>query len=252
MIAFVRGRLGAVADAGEVRIHTGRGPIVARTYSSLGALVPGEDVVAASATIAVGLEDHGITALLGRWPPDRADPAGPLGLASAPVIVLPERATAALALAGVARAGRAPAVASLEATTPAVGLALLAAAAEGAEVMVLTEADGRHIDLVRILGGRAVAALPSREGSGIIAWLAGTELGADIPIPTTDPDGAAHIASLGLEVVHQFVQVDPTPAFDEAADEASGDFNILTAAAAGVLAGRIAAGNRRWRADTSA
>ena len=252
MIAFVRGRLGAAADAGEVQIQTERGPIVARTYAPLGALVPGEDVVAASATIAVGIEDHGLTALLGPWPPHRADPSGPLGLASTPVIVLPEPATTAVALAGVARAGRAPAVQRLDAAMPALGLDLLAAVSAGAEVIVVTGADGRHIDLVRILGGRAVTALPLREGDAITAWLADAELGADIPVPTTDPDGTAHIASLGLEVSHQLVQVDPTPAFDEAGDEASGDFAVLTAAAAGVLAGRIAAGNRRWRADTTA
>ena len=195
MIAYVRGRLAAAAAAGEVRIETDHGPIAARTYAPSGGLAQGGDVIAASATIAVGIEDHDLTALLGPWAPDQPDPAGPLGLASTPVILLPRRATADVALAGVSRAGRAPGIDRLEGETPALGLAILAVAAAGGEVLVLTEADGRHIDLVRILGGRAVVALPSRDADDIAAWLGDAELGADIPVPT-DSDAMArrHLA----------------------------------------------------------
>jgi hypothetical protein len=251
MIAYVRGRLHGPADAREVRIETERAPVVARTYAPPGGLAPGDDVVAAAARIAAGIVDHDLTALLGPWPSDRPDPSAPLGLASTPVILLPTRALVDIARAGVARAGRAPMVKRLEAPTPHLGLELLEATGAGAEVVVLTESRGRHVDLVRILNGRAVVALPSSDGHAIAAWLDDAELGADLPIPTTDRDAARTIASLGLEATHQLVQVDPTPAFDEAGASSDGDFAISAAAAAGVLAGRIAVGNRRWRAEAA-
>ena len=251
MIAYVRGRLDAVTGAGEVRIDTDRGPIVARTYAPAAGLAKGDEVIAASATIAVGIEDHDLTALLGPWAQGRPDPAGALGLALTPVVLLSAATTVDVALAGAVRAGRAPGIGRLEGATPALGLALLAATAAGAEVIVITEAEGRHIDLVRTLGGRAVVALPSCNARTVAAWVDGAELGADIPIPTTDRDAATQIASLGLEASHLLVQVDPTPALGAAGAGPSDDFAVLTAAAAGLLAGRIAAGNRRWRADTA-
>jgi hypothetical protein len=250
MIAYVRGRLEGRADAREVAIRTARGRVEARTYGPAGGLVVGDEVVAASATIAVGVADHDETALLGLWPADQPDPGGPLGLASTPVILLPDASTVDVALAGVARAGRAPAVARLDGPLPALGLVLLGAMA-GAEVIVLTEAGGQHVDLVRILGGRPVVALGGFEPGTVAAWFAETTLGADVAVPTTDPGTSSAIASLGLETTHQLIQVDPSPALQAgtAADDAP--FQVLTAAAAGVLAGRIAAANRRWRADTA-
>jgi hypothetical protein len=58
----------------------------------------------------------------------------------------------------------------------------------------------------------------------------------------------AIVARLELERVHHPVEVDPRPAFDELG-LASGDASLdeLAAGAAGVLAGRIAGANRRWR-----
>jgi hypothetical protein len=249
MIAYIRGRLEGSPEARTVAVRTEAGRIEARAYAPPGGLEQGDEVVAASATIAVGIVDRDETALLGPWPADRPDPGGPLGLASTPVVLLPEASTADVALAGVARAGRTPAVARLEGPIPALGLALLAATAAGDEVIVLTEAEGRHVDLVRILGGRAVVALAAADQT-VRAWLAETELGADVPVPATDERLSSAFASLGLEATHQLIQVDPMPAFDEAEvrrrDRA---VPVLTAAAAGVLAGRIAAANRRWRAD---
>ena len=248
MIAYIRGRLAGVADAPEVLIRTQEGQIVARTFSPPSNLVPDDDVVAVSATIAVGVVDRDETALLGPWAADGPDPGGPLGLASTPVVLLSGASTIDVALAGVARAGRDPQVAILEAGAPDLGLAVLATVGAGTEVVVLTEAEGRHIDLVRILGGRAVVALPASDATTISAWFGDAELGADIPLPTTDAQASADIASLGLEAVHQLVQVDPSPALDRARVGAM-RFSLLTVAAAGILAGRIAVGNRRWRAE---
>lgn len=248
MIAYIRGRLDGSAKAADVPVRTDEGRIMARTFSPLGDLASDGTVVAASATIAVGVVDREATALLGPWPAEGPDPGGPLGLASTSVILLSDPSTIGVALAGVARAGGDPAVTRLEASAPGLGLALLAAVNAGAEMVVLTAAEGRHVDLVRILGGRAVVALPASDAATIVAWFGDAGFGADIPLPTTDAQASADIAGLGLEAVHQLVQVDPSPALDEARVEPTG-FSVLAAAAAGVLAGRFAAGDRRWRAQ---
>ena len=247
MIAYIRGWLDGSADGSEAPIRTHEGRVVARTFSPPGGLVRNDEVVAASATIAVGVLDRDETALLGPWPVDGSHPAGPLGLASTPVILMPDAATIDIALAAVARAGRGSAVARVDASTSGLGLALLAAADAGADILVMSGAMGLHIDLVRILGGRAVVALASPDPVAIVSWFQGAELGADLPLPTANPQGSADIAALRLESVHQLVQVDPTPALDEAGVRVT-SFGVLSAAAAGILAGRIAAGNRRWRA----
>jgi hypothetical protein len=81
----------------------------------------------------------------------------------------------------------------------------------------------------------------------VLAWLAAAELDAEIPIPIGHEVDRVAMPPLALGPMHQLVQVDPTPALEEAGEiDAAPD--VLAAAAAGVLAGRIAAGNRRWRA----
>jgi hypothetical protein len=246
MIAYIRGRLDEPGHTDEVVIRTGAGAVTARTYGPAGRLTPGDEVVAATATVPVGIVEHARTALLGPWPAIGDDPAGPLGLASAPVIVLPDPSLEAVATSGADRAGRGPAIARLRAPTDRLGLALLAATSSGAEVVVLAGAEGRHVDLVRILGGRAVVALTFDDAATAAAWLAGAELDADVPIPPTEQGWMADVATLRLESTHQLVQVDPTPVLDATA--AVRTPAVRAAAAAGVLAGRIAAGNRRWRA----
>jgi|1186.fasta_scaffold00427_3 hypothetical protein len=249
MIVFVRGRLEASSDAERAIVDAAEESIVARIYASAGRPDRGDDVVAARTTLHIGVADHERTALLGSWPADGPDPAGPLGLASAPVVLLPDASLASLALAGITRAGRSPHVATADVDAPALGLALLDATSSGADVVVVPGADGRHLDLVRILGGRAIVALPLPDVIAVRSWLADAELDAELPIPTTQDAGWSAIAPLGLEATHQLVQVDPTPALDEAgAPAARATPAMLAAAAAGVLAGRIADGNRRWRA----
>jgi hypothetical protein len=247
MIAYIRGRLDTTADADEVAIRTDTGLVGARLYAPPGSLSPGDEVIAAAATVPIGVDDHALTAMLGPWPANRPDPAGPLGLASAPVILLPVPSLETVAAAGADRAGREPAIALLSASTAQLGLELLAATSSGAEVVVLSEATGRHVDLVRIVGGRAVVALAFPDAAAATAWLGDAELDADLPVPTGDDGWLRDVATLGLESMHQLVQVDPTIAIDPTRT-ASGKSAAGAAAAAGMLAGRIAAGTRRWRA----
>jgi len=248
MIAYIRGRLEGSADAGEVVIGTDAGRVVSRIYASAGPLAPGDEVVAATATVPVGVVDHERTALLGPWSSSRADPSGPLGLASTPVLLLPGPSLETVATSAADHAGRAPTIARLDAAAPGLGLELLVAAASGAEIVVLTQATGRHLDLVRILGGRAVVALAFPDAAAATRWLGDADLDADIPVPTNEDRWMSEVPALGLESTHHLVQVDPAPAIDRTPpgdDTAS----VQAVAAAGVLAGRIAAGNRRWRAD---
>jgi hypothetical protein len=59
----------------------------------------------------------------------------------------------------------------------------------------------------------------------------------------------AAIAALHLDALHHVVEVDPRPGSERDARMNDGpDLDVLGAAAAGVLAGRLAAGSRRWRA----
>jgi hypothetical protein len=85
----------------------------------------------------------------------------------------------------------------------------------------------------------------------------------DIPVPVLEDDGQREtvwsaLRSARLEAQHQLVEVDGRPALDElvarrvevrsmgrGVDDDPAFF--LAAGAAGVLAGRVAAGNRRWR-----
>jgi hypothetical protein len=52
--------------------------------------------------------------------------------------------------------------------------------------------------------------------------------------------------------MHHLVEVDARPALEELGDLAGDSLSALAAAAAGVLAGRIVVGDRRWRAEAEA
>jgi hypothetical protein len=137
---------------------------------------------------------------------------------------------------------------------PNLGIDLLVAVAEGAEVVVVDGGDGVALAMARVLGGRPLAALPLERPSSIGDFLADCPYDVHIPFPTADEPVRTAIreamAPWALESAHHLVEVDPTPAFREAGiDPAAAALDAHAAAAAGVLAGRLAATNRRWRAD---
>jgi hypothetical protein len=112
------------------------------------------------------------------------------------------------------------------------------------------------LDVARALGGRPIAALPLDRSDALGAWLADCAFDVHIPIPSLDEParGELHdlLAPLALETAHHVVEVDPQPALAEAGlDPGAVSVGALAVAAAGVLAGRLAAANRRWRTDAS-
>jgi len=129
---------------------------------------------------------------------------------------------------------------------------LLAAARRGTEVLLVAGAtDGSLLDQVAALRGRVVPALPLGRPQALTSLFAGSTLEVDLPVPGMH--GAARaairerIAAISLDS-RRLVEVDPRPAFEEAGlDFETADLDALGAAAAGVLAGRLAAANRRWR-----
>jgi len=90
----------------------------------------------------------------------------------------------------------------------------------------------------------------------------------DVPVPVLDDEGQrtavwGALRAATLEERHQLVEVDGRPALDELADRGIEPRSMgrgveddpaffLASGAAGVLAGRLAAGNRRWRAARDA
>jgi len=242
----VEGHPLTVQDAGGIRTVEATVP--------LGDLRAGDAVVLAEASVEVGIETFDLTIALGRWPAGAPDPAGPLGLASTPVIVLPDPVWSDLATAGALRAGQVPACLRLPGDGPALGLSMLVAVAEGADVVLIEGGSGLHLRIARVLGGRPLAVLPVPDRAAVERMFQGCGLDVHVPIPSLgDPARSrlhGFLGPLELEATHHLVEVDPAPAFAHAhLDIAQASIESLMAAAAGVLAGRLAAGNRRWRAQ---
>jgi hypothetical protein len=207
-------------------------------------------------TVDVGVTRHPVRIAIGPWSGE-ADPTGPLGLGATPVVVLTDARWTELAVAGALRAGRRPAWARMPADGPNLGIDLLIAVGEGAEVVVVDGGDGAALAMARVLGGRPLAVLPLERPVSIGGFLAECPYDVHIPIPAADEPLRTAIRNAlepwGLESAHHLVEVDPMPAFAETGiDPASAPLAAHTAAAAGVLAGRLAATNRRWRADAGA
>lgn len=209
--------------------------------------------IVASAEVAVGAERRLISVVLGDWTGDDLDPGGLRGM---PVVALPDPSWTELARRGALRAGGQPPVLLLPADAPRLGIQLLVAYAEGVDVVILEGADGPAMTLVRVLAGRPIPALPLPDAVAVRRLLAGCEVDLDVPVPalggTPRADLRAVLIPLHLEAMHHLVEVDPRPAFDELQipiEDASPA--ALTAAAAGVLAGRVSVRSRRWRPRTS-
>jgi hypothetical protein len=165
--------------------------------------------------------------------------------------VLPGSAWGDVAILAAARSGDADA----QHVVPS-GPALLAAAAAGAQVLLVADGNGRAMNVIRALGGRPLPALPFSDPEALRGCLDGCHVDVDIAIPAVDDSTRAELRSLlrklRLDDVHHLVEVDPRSGLDGTGltlDDAPLD--ALGSAAAGVLAGRLAAANRRWRADRS-
>ena len=195
--------------------------------------------------VAVGVERRTFRVSLRTWP-DEDPPGG--GLREAPVVVLPDHDRLAVVRLAVTRAGGVePSLVAPE------GGALLRTAQQGAEVMIVTSGSGRTLNAIRALGGRPLPALPWSSPAAITELFEGCDVDVDVAVPqlagTERAALRAAVAALHLDALHHVVEVDPRPGSDRDAPRNDGpDLDVLGAAAAGVLAGRLAAGSRRWRA----
>ena len=195
--------------------------------------------------VAVGVERRTFRVSLGTWP-DEDPPGG--GLREAPVVVLPDHDRLAVVRLAVTRAGGVePSLVAPD------GGALLRTAQQGAEVMIVTSGSGRTMNAIRALGGRPLPALPWSSRAAITELFEGCDVDVDVAVPqlagTERAALRAGVAALHLEALHHVVEVDPRPGSDPGArTNDDPDIDALGAAAAGVLAGRLAAGSRRWRA----
>jgi hypothetical protein len=183
-----------------------------------------------------------------------------------PVVVLADTALADTVRAGARRAGGAPPVI----VVPLGDVATLLAAQEAGSEIVLVlcrgRAAGSALNTARSLGGRGLPVLGLRTSAGLprvddrtLALLADPALlDVNVPVPSIEDtrsraavwDG---LRGAGVEGRHHLVEVDGVPALEELAalglDEPADRWAALAAGAAGVLAGRLVAGDRRWRAQ---
>jgi hypothetical protein len=198
--------------------------------------------------VAVGAERAVFRVPLGTWD---GDEPGPDGLLQTPVVVLPGSDWGDVAIVAAARSGDAHA----QHVVPS-GPALLAAADAGAEVLLVPDGNGRAMNVIRALGGRPLPALPFSDPEAIRGFLDGCYIDVDIAIPVVDDSTRDELrslrATLRLDDVHHLVEVDPRPGLEGTGLTLhDAPLDALGSAVAGVLAGRLAAANRPWRADRS-
>ena len=257
MIAFQRGVILDATGPDLLVDLAGAAPSMTQAPLPLGEVRVGDAVIVARTTVDVGIERYELSIVIGVWPLDAPDPTGPLGLASTPVIVLPDPVWSDLATAGALRAGHQPACLRLPGDAPALGLQMLVAVTEGADVVLVEGGAGPHLQMARALGGRPLPILPLPDRDAVAAMFEGCELDVHVPVPALEDPQRSEVAGtlrpLSLETTHHLVEVDPAPAFAHAGlDIGRASLEALAAGAAGVLAGRLAAGNRRWRAQLDA
>lgn len=203
----------------------------------------GGDLVA-YADVRVGTAAIELVVRLGPW--DGPDPPAE-GLGGRPIVVVTDEALVHLAVAGALRSGKLrPDV--IDDGVPSLAARLLRS---GADAVVTVARDGQVLGAIRALAGRPIPALPWDDPGRAGRLLEGSPVDVDVPIPSVEPGRTAARAQIldgRLAEGHHPLEVDPRPAFAEVgADPARATLGELSAAAAGVLAGRVAAGNRRWR-----
>jgi hypothetical protein len=207
----------------------------------------------ALARVTVGVRTEVVRVPLGAWHGD-VDPGG---LRQTPVVVLTRPQLEPLVRTGAERAGRAG-VATIGASEEPLGARLLREAGT-AEVLVLVTDDassGEALVVARALEGRPLPVVPFDNPAAGRAMLRDCWVDLDVAIPSVDGavrDRVRDAADdLGLFVDHHVVEVDPRPALGDSdrPDAVDPTLRELSAAATGVLAGRLAVRNRSWRGDT--
>jgi len=200
-----------------------------------------------NAEVAIGIERRIFRFDLGALPVE-PDPGG---LHSTPVVVV-EADLVSLARAGALRAGGVPAVLILPGDAPRIATQFLVAAAKGVEVILVQDGGPEALTVARALGGRPILAPRPSDRRAMAATLAALDVDVHVAVPAVEgsvrEEVEAALAEFDPDAIHHRVDVDPRPAFDELGHhvpDAAPD--ELTAAAAGVLAGRLAWANRRWR-----
>ena len=210
----------------------------------------GDGVPHAVARVTVGVRAEIVRVPLARSHGD-VDPGG---MRNAPVVLLTDPDHEPLVRAGAERAGRAL-VTTIGASDEPLGSSLLHAAAAGEVVVLVTEppSAGAALVVARALEGRPLPVMPFDDEVAARTMLDGCWVDLDVAIPSID--GALRdrlrgaVERLGMFADHHVVEVDPRPALAGRRDGADPTPSELSAAAAGVLAGRLAARNRSWRGD---
>jgi hypothetical protein len=201
----------------------------------------------AVAEVVVGVEAREVRVSLGR----SVERVEPRGLRNSPVVVFVTDGIAELVEAGATRSSGAT-VRQVEASRGPLAAAVLDAA-ETADVLlarVELEEAADALVTVRALRGRPLPVVPFDRPDLARTMLARCWIDLDIAIPSYGDDrrDEAWEAARALDLIsaHHIVEVDPRPGLDHEGAPNAG-LDGLTASATGVLAGRIAAGNRRWR-----
>jgi hypothetical protein len=201
------------------------------------------------AEVVVGIETERVTVPLGRFE-GAVDPGG---LRNAPVVVLHDARLAELVRIGARRSGGASVAVVDLMVGSVVGAELLRAGSTADVILVVASGAMSSSPLVaaRALRGRPLPVVPVDDDAAAHAMFRGCDVDLDVALPSVEGQTRTQIRGaaerLGLFGAHHVVEVDPRPglAQRQSADLASA--LELTAAATGVLAGRIAAENRRWR-----
>jgi hypothetical protein len=200
---------------------------------------------------------------------DRGPPAartGGLGLLrGAPVILIPDRSMRPVVTAGLARAGGHPEVTVIDLASRAREQRVFVDADRAEVVLITASADepGAIVPAAieaESLGGRLLLTIAVHLSTGpddVTLALLGDPHVPDttVAVPSIEDDDERRELwdTLGsaADGRHHLVDVDGSPALAELADVGpvvEGDLRwLLAGGAAGVLAGRMVAGNRRWR-----